>query len=542
MHNGSAEVENLLPSNIMNLKYLIILTTLLTPVLVYSQDSLSVNNADTTQKAIIFIESVETDSTQMELGDDTTAVIEQSVEPDSVEKLNICKSIVYVLNSENLSFSEAKDLAEAVTERLIEKVKNIRIVNTFYDTECESPDCALEDVKNTGASHVFILSTEIDRLTTESVITFRNTAYDRDSDEFQPDSEKDLNLLLDLLEDYPKMTIELQSHTDREGDADYNKDLSQRRVEKMKKWLEQNGIEPDRMLATGWGEAIPAVISKRESARYPYLRERFPLTQMFIGSLITEDQRAVADSLNRRTEVRIIDFPQKNQLKGILDIGLYSLDHDLTISDSAISSPYIFGNFSHFFGVEKNLFPKTQGIVEGFVDFLDIESCESANNPPIASDQLVPAGSDSVLYIELSASDPDKDTLTYFISNFPSHGTLYQIKDDSIRGDEITDVSYQALSPDHKIIYVPDADSTLTDTLSFYVDDGQNFSESANIFIGEFSFFELLLDRSPFLDFVASTPPVWISAGLISLYLIYEVLNPEPPPKKPVPPNFPYPG
>ena len=134
-------------------------------------------------------------------------------EPDSVEKLNICKSIVYVLNSENLSFSEAKDLAEAVTERLIEKVKNIRIVNTFYDTECESPDCALEDVKNTGASHVFILSTEIDRLTTESVITFRNIAYDRDSDEFQPDSEKDLNLLLDLLEDYPKMTIDLKVAT-----------------------------------------------------------------------------------------------------------------------------------------------------------------------------------------------------------------------------------------------------------------------------------------------------------------------------------------
>ena len=83
--DGSAEVENWLPSKIIDLKYLLILTTVLIPVLVFSQDSLSVSNADTTQKAIIFNESVETDSTQMELGDDTTSVIEQSAEPDLQE-------------------------------------------------------------------------------------------------------------------------------------------------------------------------------------------------------------------------------------------------------------------------------------------------------------------------------------------------------------------------------------------------------------------------------------------------------------------------
>ena len=55
------------------------------PFLGFSQDSLSVSNTDTTQKAIIFNESVETDSTQMELGDDTTSVIEQSAEPDLQE-------------------------------------------------------------------------------------------------------------------------------------------------------------------------------------------------------------------------------------------------------------------------------------------------------------------------------------------------------------------------------------------------------------------------------------------------------------------------
>ena len=53
------------------MKYLLLLIHVLTPVLIFSQDSLSVSNPDTMQKDVIFDESVETDSTQIELGDDT---------------------------------------------------------------------------------------------------------------------------------------------------------------------------------------------------------------------------------------------------------------------------------------------------------------------------------------------------------------------------------------------------------------------------------------------------------------------------------------
>ena len=61
MHNGSAEVDNLLPSKIIDLKYLLIFTTVLTPVLVFSQDSLSVSNADTTQNPTLFNETLKED-------------------------------------------------------------------------------------------------------------------------------------------------------------------------------------------------------------------------------------------------------------------------------------------------------------------------------------------------------------------------------------------------------------------------------------------------------------------------------------------------
>jgi len=473
---------------------------------------------------------------------DTAAVMDAPAEPDSIEKVNICKSSVYVLASNNLSFSMAKYFAESVSERLKENVKNIKLVDTYYDTKCQSLDCAWDDVKNTDASHVFFLSAEIDRLTTESVITFRNISYARDSDEILPDSEKDLNLLLDLLKEYPRMTIELNSHTDKEGDADYNKDLSQRRAAKVWVWLVGRGVIPDRISAIGWGEIFPAIVSKREAKQYPYLVEGFPLTENFIASLSTEEQRDVADSLNRRTEVRIIEFQEENQLKGILDIGLFSIDHDPAASDSVLSLQYIIGSYSHFFGVEKNLFPKAQEMVAEIFDIVNIETCEEPNNPPVAVDQLVPVGADSVLFITLSASDPDKDTLTFSISMLPSHGTLYQIKDDNTTGDEITTTPIDVLNLEHKIMYLLGTDFTVTDTLSFLVSDGEDTSEPANIIIGEFTFFEILLNRSPFLDFVASTPPIWITAGGTAIYWVVKGLIPEPPPKKPIPPVFPDPG
>jgi peptidoglycan-associated lipoprotein len=60
-----------------------------------------------------------------------------------------------------------------------------------------------------------------------------------------------------LLIDNPEIKIELGSHTDSVDTDAFNLDLSQRRAESAVRYIVQNGIAPDRLVAKGYGESKP---------------------------------------------------------------------------------------------------------------------------------------------------------------------------------------------------------------------------------------------------------------------------------------------
>jgi len=95
---------------------------------------------------------------------------------------------------------------------------------------------------------------EFETYTTNQPIELQNIFYDLNSAEILPDAEADLSIILDLMNKYPDMKIELSSHTDSQGKDKYNQDLSQRRASSAKKWLIQRGITPPRIRAVGKGE------------------------------------------------------------------------------------------------------------------------------------------------------------------------------------------------------------------------------------------------------------------------------------------------
>ena len=83
--------------------------------------------------------------------------------------------------------------------------------------------------------------------TTETIsikepIRLNNIYFDLDDAAILKESEQDLQPLLDLMNEYPTMVIELSSHTDAQGNDDYNKRLSQRRANSSKKWLTDRGL------------------------------------------------------------------------------------------------------------------------------------------------------------------------------------------------------------------------------------------------------------------------------------------------------------
>jgi len=143
----------------------------------------------------------------------------------------------------------------------------------------------------------------------EEPIVLENILYEFDDDRILEEAESDLQVVYDLMIKHDTMVIELSSHTDNRGDDRYNKELSQRRAESARSWLLDKGIEGDRIEAKGYGETRPQTVNARKADDYDFLEEGDVLTEGFIDSLETEEQREIAHSLNRRTEFKILEGP-----------------------------------------------------------------------------------------------------------------------------------------------------------------------------------------------------------------------------------------
>ena len=57
------------------------------------------------------------------------------------------------------------------------------------------------------------------------------------------------------MKQYPKMKVDIRSHTDCRQTAAYNEALSDRRAKATRTWLIKNGIEASRLTAKGYGES-----------------------------------------------------------------------------------------------------------------------------------------------------------------------------------------------------------------------------------------------------------------------------------------------
>lgn len=156
---------------------------------------------------------------------------------------------------------------------------------------------------------------EYDTITIEEAFVLENILYDFDDDRIRAEAETDLQVVLELMQEYPEMKIELGSHTDNRGVDAYNENLSQRRAESARRWLVRNDMSRDRIEAKGYGENVPQTVTAKVAAQNDFLKEGDVLTIGFIDSLETEDQKEIAHLLNRRTEFKIIEGPTSITIK-----------------------------------------------------------------------------------------------------------------------------------------------------------------------------------------------------------------------------------
>ncbi len=88
-------------------------------------------------------------------------------------------------------------------------------------------------------------------------IVLRGVNFKTDSDELTDDSVEILDRVAATLVANPDISVEISGHTDSDGDAVYNKDLSQRRAETVMAYLVINGVTADNLSAMGYGAENP---------------------------------------------------------------------------------------------------------------------------------------------------------------------------------------------------------------------------------------------------------------------------------------------
>jgi peptidoglycan-associated lipoprotein len=148
---------------------------------------------------------------------------------------------------------------------------------------------------------VSILLTAIDK-----PIELPNILYDFGKWDLRPESMISLDKLVETLLDNPNVTIELMSHTDSRDTEEYNLDLSQKRAQVVVQYLIEKGIEAARLSAKGYGESTPKVVDAIIAAQNPFLKTGTTLTEQYINTLSTDEQKEIAHQINRRTEFRVL--------------------------------------------------------------------------------------------------------------------------------------------------------------------------------------------------------------------------------------------
>lgn len=99
------------------------------------------------------------------------------------------------------------------------------------------------------------------------VVTLGDVLFATDSAELQGGAHDNLNKLVNFLNQYPERRVVIEGHTDNVGSAAYNQALSQRRAESVRSYLTRQGIQSDRLSATGIGLSRPVASNETAAGR-----------------------------------------------------------------------------------------------------------------------------------------------------------------------------------------------------------------------------------------------------------------------------------
>jgi outer membrane protein OmpA-like peptidoglycan-associated protein len=113
-------------------------------------------------------------------------------------------------------------------------------------------------------------------VTEEKIELKQKIQFKKNSDEIKGDKSFEiLDIVSRILAGNVALRVSIEGHTDSRGNSDYNRELSKKRAESVKKYLVDKGIEGDRLETVGWGPDKPIASNKKKKGRAKNRRVEF---------------------------------------------------------------------------------------------------------------------------------------------------------------------------------------------------------------------------------------------------------------------------
>lgn len=145
--------------------------------------------------------------------------------------------------------------------------------------------------------------------------------YDLAKWDLKPQYQDSLQGLIQTLDENPTLVVELASHTDARDTDEKNDILSQKRAQSVVDYLILRGIDPERLVAKGYGERVPMELLRNYYLNgVQVLDSAAILTEEFIATLPNNEVKEYAHQLNRRSEFSVLrnDFVPKEKLAKVV--------------------------------------------------------------------------------------------------------------------------------------------------------------------------------------------------------------------------------
>nr|WP_294788206.1 OmpA family protein [uncultured Flavobacterium sp.] len=172
----------------------------------------------------------------------------------------------------------------------------VTAVKDYYDMD-EKTFASTNEANLELALNLDLGSSEFVYVRGKLMIKINPIYFDLDKSFIRPDAQLELERVVRIMQKYPKLKIDLGSHTDSRANDSYNLALSNRRAKSSKNWIVSQGINASRIKAEGYGET--ELVNKCSN-----------------GVICSETDH----QLNRRTEFIIVNPEVIKEVDGPVDL------------------------------------------------------------------------------------------------------------------------------------------------------------------------------------------------------------------------------